>query len=140
MPGDDSAMAYAILKAVHLATVCASLSLFSLRAAWMLWSPPSFAKKWLAQTWVRVVPHVIDSVLLASALLLAWTIGQYPFVHAWVTAKVLALIVYIVLGSLALKHGRTRGRRVAALIAALLVFGYIVSVALTKDPAGWARR
>jgi uncharacterized membrane protein SirB2 len=133
MPGDDSTMTYAVLKAVHLTAVCASLALFLLRAAWMLWSPAR-----LARTWVRVVPHVIDTLLLASALLLAWTIGQYPFVHAWVTAKVLALIVYIVLGSLALKHGRTRGRRVAALIAALLVFGYIVSVALTRDPAGWA--
>jgi uncharacterized membrane protein SirB2 len=126
-------MAYAVLKAVHLAAVCASLALFSLRAAWMLWSPARLGEKW-----VRVVPHAIDSVLLASALLLAWSIGQYPFVHGWLTAKVLALIFYIVLGSLALKHGRTRGRRLAAVFAALLLFGYIVSVALTRNPAAWA--
>ena len=126
-------MLYASLKAVHVSAVCASLALFCLRAAWMLWSPAQLGRKW-----VRIVPHAIDTVLLASALLLAWISAQYPFAQAWLTAKLLALVVYIVLGALALKYGRTRGIRVAALIGALLTFGYIVSVALTRSPAGWA--
>jgi uncharacterized membrane protein SirB2 len=84
----------------------------------------------------RVVPHVVDTVLLASAIWLAWAIGQAPFVHGWLTAKVLALVAYIALGRLALRPGRPRGVRGAAFAAALATAAYIVSVALTRDPRG----
>jgi uncharacterized membrane protein SirB2 len=89
----------------------------------------------LQARFVRIAPHVVDTLLLASALWLAWRIGQYPFVHGWVTAKVLALLAYIVLGSVALRRGRTRAVRTAAFATALAAAGYIVSVALTRDPA-----
>ncbi len=59
---------------------------------------------------------------------------QYPFVHGWLTAKVLALLAYIVLGAIGLRYGRTRRIRVVAWVAALLTFGYIVAVALTRQP------
>lgn len=122
-------MSYAALKAIHVGTVIASYALFLLRGAWMLQNSPL-----LRQRWVRILPHVVDTVLLASAVLLALTIRQYPFVAPWVTAKVLGLVLYIVLGTIALKRGRTRGVRVTAWIAAQLVFFYIVSVAITKTP------
>lgn len=122
-------MSYAALKAIHVGTVIASYALFLLRGAWMLQNSPL-----LRQRWVRILPHVVDTVLLASAVLLALTIRQYPFVAPWVTAKVLGLVLYIVLGTIALKRGRTRGMRVTAWIAAQLVFFYIVSVAITKTP------
>lgn len=119
---------YLLLKHIHQTSAGLSLALFVIRGLWMM-----TGSGMLRRTWVRVLPHVVDTVLLASALLLAWTIAQYPFVHGWVTAKVLALVVYIALGTVALKRGRTLGIRVTAWIAALAVFGYIVAVAVTKD-------
>ena len=89
---------------------------------------------YLQQRWVRIVPHVIDTILLLSAICLAYMLAQYPFVHAWLTAKVLALVAYIVLGSLALKRGRSKRVRIMALIAAITVFAYIVMVALQHNP------
>jgi uncharacterized membrane protein SirB2 len=66
--------------------------------------------------------------------------GQYPLVHGWLTAKVLGLVLYIGLGTVALRRGRTRGQRALAGLAAMLVFGFIVSVALSKNPAGFLHR
>jgi len=86
-----------------------------------------------ARRWVRVLPHVVDTVLLASAIALAVTIGQYPLVNGWLTAKAFGLIAYIVLGTIALKRGRTLGIRITALCGALLVFSYVVTVAITKS-------
>ena len=87
----------------------------------------------LARRWVRVLPHVVDTVLLASAIALAVMIRQYPLAHDWLTAKVFGLIAYIVLGTIALKRGRTRAVRITAFWSALLVFAYIVAVAITKS-------
>lgn len=78
-------------------------------------------------------------LILASAAWLAWFLGQYPFVHGWLTAKVLGLLAYIVLGTLALKRGRTKPMRAAAFAGALAAAGYVVSVALTRDPWGALR-
>ena len=123
--------AYALLKAVHVGSAMLSVGLFVARGAWMMSSPAL-----LDQRWVQIVPHVIDTALLASAIALAIMIGNYPGTHAWLTAKVAGLVVYIVVGSIALKRGRTREVRVAAFFAALAVFAYIVAVAFTKSPAG----
>lgn len=80
-----------------------------------------------------MLPHVVDTTLLGSAVTLAILGGQYPFQQNWLSAKVLALLLYIVLGSMALKRGRTPAIRAAALAGALAVFAYIVAVALTKQ-------
>ncbi|MHB0974315.1 MAG: SirB2 family protein [Thiobacillus sp.] len=122
-------MAYSLLKHVHLATIAITLTLFLLRGAWMMADSPR-----LRARWVRIVPHVNDTLLLISGFGLAITLGQYPLVDGWLTAKLFALIAYIVLGTVALKRGKTRRRRIAAWIAALLVFGYIVAVAVAHDP------
>jgi len=126
------ALAYDELKAAHVASAAASLALFVLRGAWMIGAPHRLKRRW-----VRVVPHVIDTVLLVSAIALAVMIGNYPGTHGWLTAKVAGLFAYIVLGSIALKLGRTRGVRIAAFAAALAMFAYIVSAAITKSPAGF---
>ena len=86
---------------------------------------------------VRYLSYVIDTTLLASALMLVAMLHQYPFVQPWLTVKVLMLVVYIVLGMFALRRGRTRARRAAYFAAALAVFAFIVSVAVTHDPRGW---
>jgi len=123
--------AYPLLKMVHVGSAMMSLGLFVVRGMWMMASP-----RLLERRWVKIVPHVIDTVLLASAIALAVMIGNYPGTHGWLTAKVAGLVVYIVLGSIALKRGRTRAVRICAFFAALAVFGYIVTVAITKSPAG----
>ena len=123
-------MAYSLLKQLHLGTIALTLALFVLRGFWMMRESPR-----LQARWVRIVPHLNDSLLLASGISLAVLTRQYPLVNAWLTAKFFALILYIVLGTIALKRGQTRSQRIAAWIAALLVFGYMVAVAVTRDPA-----
>jgi len=82
----------------------------------------------------RVLPHVIDTVLLISAIALVVRTQQYPFVHGWLTAKILALLVYIILGGIALKRGRTLTIRLTALLGALVTLAYIFGVAWTRQP------
>lgn len=122
-------MTYLLFKHLHMTLAALSGSLFLLRGVWMLADSPMRAR-----AWVRSVPHLIDSLLLATAIMLAWWSRQWPGENPWLTAKVAALIAYILLGSLALKYGKTRLVRGAAFIAALACFGYIVATALTKNP------
>ncbi|HSH06257.1 MAG TPA: SirB2 family protein [Burkholderiales bacterium] len=126
-----SPTAYLVAKSIHVGCVVVSLAGFGARGLLMLAGSP-----WLSARFVRVAPHVVDSLLLASALWLAWLLGQYPFVDAWLTAKVLGLLAYIGFGMVALRRGRTRGVRIAALAGALAAAGYVVAVALTRDPRG----
>ncbi len=122
-------MSYLAVKHLHI--TCAALSglLFFLRGIWMLRDSTL-----MQQRWVKIVPHLIDTLLLVSALTLVVWSSQYPFVQSWLTAKVLALLAYIGLGMVALKLGKTRQIRLAAFIAALAAFGYIVMVAVTRHP------
>jgi len=108
-----------------------SLGGFAARGVLMLARSPL-----LGTRFVRVAPHALDTLLLASALWLSWMLGQYPFVHGWLTAKVLGLVAYIAFGSIALRHGRTPAARACAFAAALVAAAYIVVVALTRDPLG----
>jgi uncharacterized membrane protein SirB2 len=120
---------YLFVKYVHVGCVVLSLAGFAARGALMLRASPL-----LQARFVRIAPHIVDTLLLASALWLAWMMHQAPFVHGWLTAKVLGLLAYIVLGSIALRRGRTRAVRAAAFAGALLAAGYVVAVALAKDP------
>jgi uncharacterized membrane protein SirB2 len=117
------------VKYLHVGCVALTISGFVLRGLWMIAGSPR-----LQARWVRVVPHVVDAVLLASAIVLAINIHQYPGVHGWLTAKVAGLVAYIALGMIALRYGPTRRIRIAAWLGALVVFGYVVAVALTRDP------
>ena len=120
--------AYFALKHIHVTCVFLSISFFILRFYWRFCQPLYLQKKW-----VRIAPHCIDTVLLASAIALAWISSQVPFVQAWLGAKIIALIVYIILGSFALKRTKSFKTSLIAFIAALLVFAYIVSAAITKQ-------
>jgi uncharacterized membrane protein SirB2 len=121
-------MDYLFVKQVHVA--CAALSWlgFFARGIGMMREAAVMRARW-----VRVVPHVVDTALLASAVALAAMLRQVPFVHGWITAKVIALLAYIGLGMIALHWGRSKRIRVAAWIAALAVFAYIVAVARTRN-------
>lgn len=127
-------MTYLLVKQLHLTTIAITLSLFLLRGVWMITESPR-----LKARWTRIVPHVNDTVLLVSGIALAVMLQQYPLVHGWLTAKLVALIVYMVLGTIALKRGKNRGLRIAAWLAALVVFGYMAAVAVTHDPLPFLR-
>lgn len=129
----NAADAYLYVRTVHIACAVLSIAGFTLRGVLMLRESP-----WLHRRFVRIAPHVVDTLLLASAVWLAWFLGQVPFVHGWITAKILALLAYIVLGTVALKRGRTKGVRSGALVAALASATYIVAVALTRDATPWS--
>jgi uncharacterized membrane protein SirB2 len=128
----QSILSFAVLKGVHVTAVVTTSLLFVLRGIWRFFSPGR-----LDAPWVRVVPHVVDTILLLSAIALALLIGNYPVTHEWLTAKVIGLVLYIVLGSIALSRRRTTAVSATAFAGALIVFGYIVSVALTKSPRGF---
>lgn len=119
---------YTALKFTHIACVVLSIAGFIVRGLWMLRDSP-----WLRNKWVKVVPHVNDTLLLAAGIALAMRIQQYPFVHGWLTAKILALIAYIVVGAVGLKYSKTRNIRIAAWFGAIVIFLYIVLVALTRQ-------
>jgi len=122
---------YLILKAVHVAAVGLSGAGFVARGL------GHFAgARWVASRMARTLPHVVDTVLLASALALAYLLRVAPWGTPWLLAKVIGLFAYVGLGTVALRFGRARNTRMAAWAAALLVFGYIVSVAISKDPRG----
>lgn len=122
---------YGEMKWVHIACVLASGTLFSVRGMLML-----CGSRYANHAALARLSYAIDTTLLAAAVLLAVTIHQYPFVHAWLTVKVIFLFVYIILGIFALRRGRTRRSRGAYFMAALVVYGFIISVAVTHDPAG----
>ncbi len=120
---------YFALKTLHVTAVATSIALFVLRAALRIGGSAH-----LQQPILRIAPHVVDSVLLASAVLLTIIIQQFPFVDGWLTAKLLALVAYVVLGSIAIRRGRTPAIRAVALAGALLAVSYIVGTALHHDP------
>ena len=121
-------MGYVAVKQVHIACVVISIALFILRAVLQLAGKP-----WRHRMTLRILPHVIDTLLLGSALWLAYVIHQYPFVNGWLTAKVMALLGYILLARQALAE-RTQ-HRPAYFIAALLGVTYIIGVAFTHSPS-----
>jgi uncharacterized membrane protein SirB2 len=125
-------MDYISLKFVHIGCVATSYALFVVRGVWMLHDSAQLQRRW-----VKIAPHIVDTVLLASAIALAVISRQYPFAHGWLTAKVVGLLIYIGLGTIALKRGKTRRTRMAAWLAAQAVFFYIVAVALTRRPLPW---
>ena len=122
-------MSYLLLKMIHVSSAVISYSLFFLRGIWLMQDSNN-----LRQRWVKVLPHVIDTILLTSAIALAILIQQDPLNNAWLTAKVIGLLIYILLGMIAIRFGKTKKTRIAAWIGAQCVFIYIVLVALSKNP------
>ena len=123
-------MSFSTIKTIHIISIILSYILFSLRGKWMIQGSPL-----LKQRWVKILPHVIDTILLASAITLVTMIQQYPGFSMWLSAKIGGLLLYIFLGMIALRFGKTQKIRIYSWILAQIVFFYIVLVALTKNPA-----
>ena len=120
-----------LLKLVHLSCVVLSITGFTIRAALML-----ARSTLLRRRWVRTVPHLVDSLLFFSGLGLAYNLHQYPGTTPWLTAKLVALVLYVIFGAIALR-GRRLPQRLIALLLAYATFAYMVSVALSKNPLPW---
>jgi uncharacterized membrane protein SirB2 len=120
---------YLLLKHIHITFAVLTFISFSLRGFWMIRESPLLHRKL-----IRVLPHVIDTILLISAIAMVFIMHMSPFAQSWLSAKILALLVYIILGTIALKRGPTKPIRIISFVGALLVFSYIVYVAMTKTP------
>jgi len=119
------------IRTLHVTCVFLSLGLFVLRHVLNVRNV-----NWRKSRALRIMPHVVDTLLLGSGITLAILVHRYPFTDAWLTVKVVALIAYIGLGMVALHRGRSPGIRRLAFLAAAIVFGFIVTVARTKSPLG----
>lgn len=119
-----------VIKGFHITLAALSILGFVLRGTWMLQRSAH-----LERQAVRVVPHFVDTLLLATGIILALGYTVNPAVQTWLAAKLLAIVLYIVLGIVALRAGRrNRAAGGVAFAAAVLAFAYIVSVAITKTP------
>ena len=125
-------MGYIVLKHIHVTAVALSATGFFLRGLLML-----RGSSLLQARWIRIAPHILDTVLLGSAIAMAVMSAQYPFVQPWLTAKFFGLIAYILCGTMALKRAKTLAARRVWYFAALAVVGWVVSVALTRNPWGY---
>lgn len=125
---------YPELKALHITVVLLSGALFALRGLAML-----RGQRWGMARPVRLGSYAIDTLLLAAGLAMWWLLSLNPLRETWLGAKLLLLLLYIVLGSLALKRARSRAGRVAALVAALACYAWMLSVARAHHPLGFFR-
>lgn len=119
---------YETIKITHITTAYISIIGFLIRGIWMMQSSSR-----LQQRWVIVAPHINDTILLLSAIVLVVISSQYPGSIDWINAKIVALIFYIILGTIALKRGKTKTIRIVAWCSAILVFAYILAVAVSKN-------
>lgn len=123
---------YLALRDLHVGFVTLSGGLFALRGALHLAAHPVVNRRW-----VRILSWCIDTVLLGAGALLMIALHQYPLAQPWLSLKLLLLLVYIALGYVALKRARTRRGRALALLAALVVFAYMIGIAMHHHVAGW---
>ena len=122
---------YPQIRLVHVTAVILSGLLFTVRGSAQL-----LGARWTMAAPLRYLSYTIDTALLTAALMLVTVLHQYPFVHAWLTAKVVLLVVYVVLGSFALKRGSTRTTRLYCFLGALAVYLFIASIARAHNPSG----
>jgi len=120
---------YMGIKHAHMMFAVISGLFFLVRGVWMLLESPMLQKKW-----VKILPHVNDTLMLAFAAGLVVMSQQYPFVDHWLSAKLIALVLYVVIGTVAIKRGKTKSIRAGAFVVALLLYAYIVGVAITHNP------
>lgn len=121
-------MAYTLLKLVHVGTIYITFGLFLARGLWMLLDSPR-----LQERWVKVLPHLNDTLLLTAAIAMV-VVGDLGLLdNPWLIAKIVGLLLYIGLGTMALKRGKTKAQRTGYFVTALAVFGYILAVAVTKQ-------
>jgi uncharacterized membrane protein SirB2 len=123
---------YLPIKHLHVFVAGLSLALFVLRAFWSVRASPI-----LQARWVRVAPHLVDTLLLVLGLVLMAMLSLWPHRHPWLAAKLIALLAYIGLGTVAIKRGRSPQARAVAALAAVATFAYMLGAALRHSPLSW---
>lgn len=122
-------MSYQLIINLHITTVLFSLLLFLFRSVWVLRHGQHNRPRWM-----KWLPHVNDTMLFVLGIVLMLMIQQYPVVNAWLTAKLTALLIYILLGMVVMKWAKQRRSQFIAWLSALVVFAYMVGVAISKQP------
>lgn len=125
---------YQTIKLLHVATALLTIASFLVRGFWMM-----SGSRLLDHKLTRVLPHIIDTLFLVSGIYLVVRIGGGVVTEAWMLAKILGLVAYIVLAVIALRRGRTAAIRITAFVAALAVFAYTYGVAVAASPASWLK-
>ena len=123
---------YSSIKLIHITCAIISLTGFTIRGMMALAN-----SSYLQRRWLRIAPHMVDTLLLASAVYLVIASGQYPLQNSWLMAKIVALLVYIIAGMWVMRFARTQAQRAIAYALAIASFSYIIAVALTRNPAPW---
>ena len=124
---------YSFFKILHVITVFTSFTLFLIRGLLMMKQTDALQNKI-----IKIAPHINDTLLFFSAIALMMISGQYPGIdNSWLVAKIIALLIYILLGMVALHWAKTARLQHFAWYSALIVFIYIVHTALTKSPIPW---
>jgi uncharacterized membrane protein SirB2 len=124
---------YQTIKLIHISCAVISLTGFTIRGLLAL-----MESSYLQQRWLKIGPHLVDTLLLGSAIYLAIASRQYPGQDDWLTAKLVALLLYIVAGMWVMRFAKTQSQRLTAYIIAIASFSYIVAVALSRNPVPWS--
>lgn len=124
-------MNYLLIKHIHVTAAALSILFFIIRAYWSVTENSLLQKKV-----VKIAPHIIDTVLLVAAIMLSMLLGPAAS-QPWVLTKIILLVAYIGVGTVAIKRGSTPGTRAVAAVIAVAIFAYIVGVALNRSPASW---
>jgi uncharacterized membrane protein SirB2 len=125
-------MAYGLLKTVHICLALLSITGFVVRWNWVM-----NQSRLSSHRLTRTLPHIIDTLFLASGLILAFAIVQLPFTTGWLTAKISGLVVYILLGMTAMSARLSPTGRRLAFLAAIISYSWIISVARSKSAWGF---
>ncbi len=124
-------MNYLAIKHLHTTAATLSILFFVIRAFWSV-----NGSALLQRRVVKIVPHIVDTVLLACGITLSIMLGAAGM-QPWVLTKIVLVVVYIGVGTIAIKRGKTAKTRGIAALIAIAIFAYIVGVALNKSPASW---
>ncbi len=124
-------MNYFAIKHLHMTAAGLSILFFVIRAYWSVTGSALLQKRT-----VKIVPHIIDTVLLACGVALSIMLGAAGM-QPWVLTKIILLIAYIGVGTIAIKRGKTARTRGIAAVIAIAIFAYIVGVAINHSPASW---
>ncbi|MFW8590034.1 SirB2 family protein [Glaciecola sp. 2405UD65-10] len=119
---------YMFAKHLHLTAIALSFSLFLIRFVLLMRNSPSLQKKWL-----KITPHIVDTVLIISIVLLCVNLSVYPFVNEWATSKLIGLVLYILSVAFALKWARNNAMRIVGLAGAIAWLAITASIAVSKN-------
>jgi uncharacterized membrane protein SirB2 len=123
---------YLALKLAHITAAILTISGFALRGFWMLTDSANLDRRI-----VKIAPHIVDSVFLLSGIGLIWILRLPVMSQPWLMAKLIALVFYVLLGTVALRRGKPKRTRTIALLLAILTFAYIAGAAMNKSVGSW---